>query len=163
MPRKKATKGTSTRKRSVPDWAPKFLARLGLAGNIREAAQVVKVNRRTVYKRRDADPDFAAAMEDALADAMDRLRKVAWTRASKKSDKLLMYLLSRHDTPAPLQVDVTSKGESLADRDSLTAADIAAAAALVAAAGLGLPANGGAQPVDPAHAPPTATPAAPPG
>lgn len=51
------------------------------------------------------------------------------------------------DPKKPLQVDVTSGGKPL-DRNSLTAADVAAAAALVGMAGLGVPADGGPKSVD---------------
>lgn len=57
----------------------------------------------------------------------------------------------------PLQLDVTSGGLPL-ERDSLTAADFAAVAGLLAQAGLGVPQDGGPQPVDPAQ--PTPPPAA---
>ena len=76
-------------------WTRAFLGRLALCGNIREAAQAAKVSRSNVYKRRDADATFAAAMAEALEDAADRLYQDARWRA-KKSDKLLIFLLRWH-------------------------------------------------------------------
>lgn len=74
--------------------------------------------------------------------------------ASHSARVSALGLLGKHlglfDGPQPLRVDVTSGGKSL-ERDSLTAADLAACAALVGEAGLGVQANGGSQPVDSLH------------
>ena len=74
-------------------WTRAFLGRLALCGNIREAVQAAKVSRSNVYKRRDADATFAAAMAEALEDAADRLYQDVRRRA-KQSDKLLIFLFA---------------------------------------------------------------------
>lgn len=77
-PKKKAAK--RERRRSQPDWAPRFLAALS-RGNIKAACLAAGVGRQTVYDRRDSDPAFAQAMSDALEDAIDDLEAEAWRRA----------------------------------------------------------------------------------
>jgi phage terminase small subunit len=77
-------------------------------------------------------------------------------------EKLLRHL-GMLEPKKPLRVDVTSGGKPLEQRDTLTAADITAAAALVGLAGLGVPAESGPQPVDPARPAPQAAGVPPPG
>jgi hypothetical protein len=48
------------------DWAPAFIAELERCGLIRASARAVGVGRRTVYDRRDRDPQFAAAWAAAF-------------------------------------------------------------------------------------------------
>jgi hypothetical protein len=64
-----------------------------LCGTIFHAAKRAKVQRSTVYLRRDTNPEFATAMACALEDADDGLEEVARKRAKKKSDRLLIFLL----------------------------------------------------------------------
>jgi hypothetical protein len=59
------------RKRSAPDWAPRFLAALAGCANIRAACAAAGVSRSAAYERRDSDKDFRAALRAALADACD--------------------------------------------------------------------------------------------
>lgn len=73
-----------------------FLHALSLRGCVRDACEAVGVGRRTVYEHRERDPEFAAAWEQALEDAADRLEAVAWERATaekRPSDTLLIFLL----------------------------------------------------------------------
>lgn len=53
-------------KRSAPDWVERFLGHLSRVGVIDHAAQLSAVARQTVYDRRNADPEFAAAMSAAI-------------------------------------------------------------------------------------------------
>lgn len=75
------------------DWTHAFLASLRKSGNVSQAARSVGVGRRTVYDRRENDPDFKAAWDDVLAEAMDGLEAEALKRAKKGSDTLLIFLL----------------------------------------------------------------------
>lgn len=69
------------RKRSAPDWAPRFLAALAETGNVTAAARAAGVNRDTFYQRRDADEDFARAAAQSLETATDALELEARRRA----------------------------------------------------------------------------------
>jgi hypothetical protein len=42
---------------------------------------------------RDRDPEFAAAWDEAVEDATDLLEEIAWNRAQKQSDLLLIFLM----------------------------------------------------------------------
>lgn len=68
-----------------------FFEALAEDGNISRAAIVAGFDRRTVYRRRDADPKFAAAWEDAVATAADRLEAEALRRAAQGVTKPLYY------------------------------------------------------------------------
>lgn len=58
-----------------------FLSHLRKTSNISESARVAVVSRRAVYEWRDADPDFAAAWDDAIDEATDALEAEARRRA----------------------------------------------------------------------------------
>jgi AcrR family transcriptional regulator len=73
-----------------------FLAELRATGNISHSARAAGMNRQTFYNWRDADPDFAAAWEDAEEEAIDELEKVARDRAIDSSDRMLEILLKAH-------------------------------------------------------------------
>ena len=99
---KKATKAT-LKKKSVakhPDapaldtsWHDRFLQLLRHSCSVTTAALGAGVNRTTVYRHRDALPDFAAAWNDEKEAAIEILEAEAWNRARKKSDVLIMFLL----------------------------------------------------------------------
>ncbi len=69
--------------RSRPDWAPGLLARLAETGNISAACLLVGIDRKTFYKRRDAEPAFAEAVAEALDAACDTLELEARRRAAE--------------------------------------------------------------------------------
>ena len=79
-----------------------FLAALERTGNVSEACRAVGWSRPTAYGWRSADPEFAAAWEEALAVAVraleaEALRRVdhrRWTR--KLSDQFVERLLKLH-------------------------------------------------------------------
>lgn len=75
------------------DWTKAFLASLRKTGNVSQSARNAKIERRTVYKRREADPEFKAAWDEVIEEAMDALEEVALRRAKKGSDTLLIFLL----------------------------------------------------------------------
>lgn len=70
-----------------------FLTAYRDLATIRHAAEVSKVSRRSVYRWKDSDPAFAAAMDWAREDAIESLELVARERARRKSDLLLIFLL----------------------------------------------------------------------
>lgn len=87
-----------TRGRTVrPDRAREtFLATLAETCNVSESARRAGIGRRTAYDWKAADPEFAAAWEDAEEQATDELEKVARQRAIDGSDRMLEILLKAH-------------------------------------------------------------------
>jgi hypothetical protein len=78
------------------EWRPAFLAALRNSGNVRAACRAADVSRQTVYEHRATDPEFAAAWQETLEEALDVLEAAAWSRAATSSDTLLMFLLRAH-------------------------------------------------------------------
>jgi hypothetical protein len=77
-------------------WEKRFLAALGKKGSMAHACAIARVSRSTVEERRTHDADFALAMQDAFADASDRLLEMI-ARLAKAGDlKLLMLLMSHY-------------------------------------------------------------------
>ena len=86
MPRvaKKADKPTGTPKgrRITPDeWDQFFEAIVTSGGNVSRACERVRITRNTVYDKRDADPVFAARLEQARERGIDTLEDEAVRRA----------------------------------------------------------------------------------
>lgn len=81
MAKKKGRTKATPKKRSAPDWMPRFLACLRDTSNIRASCEAAGVNRTTVYRRRDSDKKFADAIADALEDGTDDLELEARRRA----------------------------------------------------------------------------------
>jgi hypothetical protein len=63
------------------DWTQPFLTALRQTGKVSSAARVVGVNPQTVYNRRKADVDFAAAVEEAIEECHDDLETEMVRRA----------------------------------------------------------------------------------
>lgn len=70
-----------TPKKRWPKWARGFLASLCDLGNVRLASEAVSIERKTAYRLREADPDFATAWDAALDQAADLLEEEARRRA----------------------------------------------------------------------------------
>lgn len=51
------------------------------SGNVRASCQAAGIDRSTAYKAREKSPEFAAAWDTALEEAVDSLEAAAWTRA----------------------------------------------------------------------------------
>lgn len=64
-----------------PRWERGFLAALRDLGNVRAACEAAKIDRRTVYDRRDANEEFKAAWASALDESADLLEAEARRRA----------------------------------------------------------------------------------
>jgi hypothetical protein len=76
-------KRTSTREQ--------FLQALAVRGNVGEACKAAGVGRSTVYEWRETDQEFAAAWQEAVDDAIDRLEAEAWRRAFDGADRPVLY------------------------------------------------------------------------
>lgn len=73
-----------------------FLEQLRLTCNVSHAARSAGIGRRTAYDWRDADPDFAAAWDEAEDEAVDALELAARNRAIDGSDRMMEILLKAH-------------------------------------------------------------------
>jgi hypothetical protein len=63
---------------------------------VSDAARAAGISRSQAHRVRSDDPEFAAAWAEAEAMAVDRLERIAFQRASKTSDTLLIFLLKAH-------------------------------------------------------------------
>lgn len=79
-----------------PTWQDRFLALFGQSLNISRSALGAGVDRQTVYREKAKDPEFAAAMQEAKNEAIERLEAAAFERAQNMSDVLLIFLLKSH-------------------------------------------------------------------
>jgi hypothetical protein len=102
------------KKEWVYKWQPAFLRWLRTKGNVTAACDKAKIDRTWVYEVREQDADFAAAWDEALEEATERLEMEARRRAHdgvlepvfhagvkvgairKYSDTLLIFLLKAH-------------------------------------------------------------------
>lgn len=74
-----------------------FLEQLAETCNVSHSARSAGMSRDAAYCWRDDDRDFAAAWEQALESAADKLEQVAFERAKEgKSDRMLEILLKAH-------------------------------------------------------------------
>ena len=102
MPTKKQPTTKATPKKSKgkaprnPDWQAKFLEIFGMSMNVVLSAKGAGVDRTTIYRERQRNPEFAAAYEDARQEAIERLEAEAYKRAQNVSDTLLIFLLKSH-------------------------------------------------------------------
>jgi hypothetical protein len=133
----------STAQGKSRDWVPAFLDALSKCGVIQHAAAKAGIDRTTAYARRDIDPVFREAMAQAIEDSNDRLEEIAWKRATKASDRLLIFLLRCRRYPNAVQVtgaggqplfDVEAQRAALANPDALR--HVAALNAILARPGL---------------------------
>jgi len=72
-------------------WPERFLAALADDANVRAACRTAGISRKSAYQRRGQDPAFAAAWQDALADACDDLEREAVRRARDGTDEPVLY------------------------------------------------------------------------
>lgn len=63
-------------------WQGPFLKALSTIPDIAAAVRVSGVGRRTAYRYRENDPDFAAAWDEALEIARDGIQQIAWQWAT---------------------------------------------------------------------------------
>lgn len=111
--------------KKADEWRPVFLSTLRNTGNVRAACQATGITRKTAYQHRNQAPEFAAAWDEALEDAIDALEAVAINRARTSSDTLLIFLLKAHrpglyrDTSRVLNFNVTPDDLKQMDEDDL--------------------------------------------
>src|SRR5436305_14060004 len=74
-------------------WEDRWLRMYRKCGNISVACQAADVTRGHVYRWRRLRPEFAAAWDEAREDAYDSLEEIAWQRAKRSSDTLLIFLM----------------------------------------------------------------------
>lgn len=75
----------------LPVWINPFLEALKRTGIVSRACDAVGVLTGTVYSLRKRDADFAAAWDDALEVAVDRLESEAWRRAHDGVEEPIVY------------------------------------------------------------------------
>ena len=74
-------------------WRKPFLIALARCGNIPWACRTVGVDRGTPHKAADANPEFAAAMQEAIEEAAGELEAKARELAIAGNAPLLIFLL----------------------------------------------------------------------
>lgn len=76
-----------------------FLEQLAETCNVSHSARVAGMSRNAAYSWRADDAEFERDWDEAIEQAVDKLEKVAWDRASKEdggSDRMLEILLKAH-------------------------------------------------------------------
>jgi hypothetical protein len=102
------------RTRPTKNWREKVLKALRETGNITDSCRRAGINKDTFYQHRDKDPEFAAALAEAIEASIENLELEARRRAAKGckrpvyqqgrlvgyvqeySDTLLIFLLKAH-------------------------------------------------------------------
>jgi hypothetical protein len=74
-----------------------FLKELARRGNVSDAARKAGIGRVTVYDWRKAEPDFAAAWDEALETAIDTLESEAWRRAKEGTKKPIIGRVAKDE------------------------------------------------------------------
>lgn len=64
-----------------------FIAELRKRGNVTDAAKKAGIGRSTAYEWREAEPEFAAAWDEAVEHAIDTMESEAWRRAVEGVDE----------------------------------------------------------------------------
>ena len=77
-------------------WRPAFLNLLARMGTVAGAARATGVSVAAVNKARKNDVEFDVQCQEAMQYAVEWLEQVAWDRATRHSDQLLIFLLKAH-------------------------------------------------------------------
>lgn len=83
--------GPAPRTKSTPRARKRFLERLRETANVTEAARSCNTSRDAAYRWRKVDPEFAAAWDTAVQEAVDSLEREAWRRGVEGYDKPVIY------------------------------------------------------------------------
>jgi hypothetical protein len=113
----------------TPDksWHEAFLRSLAAMPNVRLAARSAGVSRQDAYKHREMFADFAERWDEAKEAAVDSLELKAWTRASKASDTLTIFMLKAHRPQLYRdKLDVAFDLSNLTDEELMKLAEIRA-------------------------------------
>ena len=78
------------------DWRPAFLAALSRTPNVSAACEAAGINRRTAYRHRQEDEEFALAWHDAINVSLDELEAALMERAVKNDTPAAIFLLKAH-------------------------------------------------------------------
>lgn len=101
----------TAKKRTAGEWRPAFLSALRNSANIRAACLAAGISRETAYNHREYSAEFRAAWETAWEEAIDVLEAVAFQRAQKSSDVLVIFML-KANRPAKyretIKIDLTA-------------------------------------------------------
>jgi hypothetical protein len=73
------------------NWEQPFLAALSVTGVLLTAANLANIDRVAVWRRRQSDPEFAKACEDAIKQAADALEEEARRRALEGAQEPVIY------------------------------------------------------------------------
>lgn len=103
-------------------WVTAFIEALRLTSNVYMACRQARVSRKTAYKRKEENEEFAAMWVDAMEDGNDLLEWDLRRRGRATSDKAAIFLLQAHrygfkqqhehsgpgGKPIPVAMDVVS-------------------------------------------------------
>jgi hypothetical protein len=122
MAKKRASNETNgaPKKKTARDWAPRFLTELAQTANIAASCTAAQVARATFYRRRDSDPDFAAACAEAIDVAVDAYRdhhevkhtgtvKVTVSAEDLSDDELAAIIAADRPRPGPMLANGTGR------------------------------------------------------
>ena len=90
-PKKRATRQKRTR-----NWKPAFLTALAAWPDVSKACEAAGISRRTAYRERQADEDFALAWHDAINVSLDQVEAALIERALKSDTTAAIFLLKSH-------------------------------------------------------------------
>lgn len=89
--KKKATPKPKMARKNRTATRARFIETLELSANVGRACEAANISRSTAYKWREEDQEFAAAWEQAVENAIDRLEEEAWRRAFEGADRPVIY------------------------------------------------------------------------
>lgn len=101
-PPKRATRrstganATPKKRARVRNWKPAFLAALAAWPDVSKACEAAGISRRTAYRERQADEDFALAWHDAINVSLDQVEAALIERALKSDTTAAIFLLKSH-------------------------------------------------------------------
>jgi len=77
-------------------WKKTFLEKLAKTPSVTAACRVSNVSRRTAYDLKHADPEFAAAWDDALNQSLDYLEHQVFVRGCKDDTRAAEIILKAY-------------------------------------------------------------------
>lgn len=84
------------RARRTKNWKPAFLTALAMWPDVSKACEAAGISRRTAYRERQADEDFALAWHDAMNVSLDKVEAALIERALKSDTTAAIFLLKSH-------------------------------------------------------------------
>lgn len=86
-------KASRARRTGRTDWRPTFLRAFETTGTVVQACRAAGIDRRTAYRERQRNEEFALAWADIDEKVTETLERVALQRAIDGSDRLIEFLL----------------------------------------------------------------------